>query len=489
MRNFIAVDARGNERLWVVARVLAAVVAVAVAAVLAAVGAPAGAQTQAGVHVQAQAVRAAEGANPALVDAARTGQLTIQKSLGDPAITHGDPTGEAKRPSPEGAVFQVRRVEGVDLTTAEGWREAERLKASDFIPGGPAADRLGAPKQATVDAEGQAVFADLPLGLYYVTEVPGPAMECRWSIAEPFVVALPMTDPETRAQWRYHVQVNAKDQELSSSKAANRTSAKVGEKVNFALTGTVPAPYRDGSISRFEMFDPIDPHLKFIEDSVKVALVDAAPGHDASPRELVRDEDYVVTLERAETGQVASIRLTDAGRAKLAARREGNPAVTVNWSFDAEVVKQPEAGKVTNRGYILVEGYPPFDPNTPPGVPTNEITVEVPPGPPTPETPSTPTPGKPTPGKPTPTPPTATPPAPTPVPPVDIPVPGPGIPVPPAPEEGTPPAQPVPSQPSLGKRLAETGANSWRTILAGAVLLAVGIGVLVRARRGGRDEV
>ncbi|WP_156887981.1 SpaH/EbpB family LPXTG-anchored major pilin [Corynebacterium frankenforstense] len=442
------------------------------------------------------------GGDPALIDASRTGELRITKALGDPFTEYGDPQrgGEAPPKEPAaGAVFEARRIDGVDLTTADGWREAERLSATDFISDAPESGRLGEAYEATTGEDGVAVFTDLPLGLYHVTEQPGSAAEKNWSVAEPFIVAVPSTDAQSRSGWNYSVSVNAKDQKLTARKAAGTHYGRPGQQLSYGITATVPAPYRDGTISRVSIHDPLDPASSHVTDSDKVILVDATK--DWSEASTYLDAgDFTVTVEETGGQKVARMDLTDSGLARLAALRAGNPQVTVNWVFTVLIESVPADKVLRNRGYLIVDGYPPFSPDTRPGVPTNETRVrfeEEPTTPPedtvtpesptpTPEDPSlsptrtVPTPPEPTPEEPTLSPTRIDPTPPEPTPEVPVPVPGPGIPVPQG--QPTPPAQTPAQDDGTRSDLARTGADSWRVIVLGALLFLAGLLILIRRR-------
>lgn len=453
----------------------------------------------------------AEGSNPALIDGSRTAVLRIDKSLVDPFTEYGDPQRGGQVPpkaAAAGAVFEARRIEGVDLTTQAGWVKAEGLNVAEFAAGTPGAANLGEAHEATTGGDGVAVFNDLPLGLYYVTEQAGSATAKNWSVAEPFIIALPSTDPEARDSWRYDVSVHAKDQKLTATKDAGVKCATEGETVEYGITATVPEPYRDGTMSSVAIYDPIDPASTYVVGSENVYITNAANGAEERLVKL-EDSDYTAGVEDTNGETIAHVELTDSGRAKLAEKRKGNPLIALTWTFQIHVDHIPASGQLLNRGYLIVDGYPPFTVPTRPGVPTNETKIKVqkhcgstetetsetetketetsdtPTSEPTPDSPTsepTPetTPKETTPAKPTPAKPTPAKPKPNPnVPHVPVPVPGPGIPVPPA-DETTP--EPAPATPEGPRDLAQTGADSWRTILAGALLLGAGA-MLLRRRR------
>lgn len=323
-----------------------------------------------------------------LVDA-RPASLTIHKSEGDPFTQFGDPSrdgAESNRDPVEGVRFQIQRIDGLDLATSKGWQEATNLKVEDFYAGGAQSGRLGAPRDASTDVSGNARF-DIPgdqLGFYYVTELPGPAQDRGMSVIKPFVVSIPRTETLTRSRWEYDVQVNAKDQKLSIRKAEDRQEANVGETVRYTMSASSPAPQSDGTISRYEIIDPLQEHLDYV-GGPEVTLTN---GH--GQQELLTDEDFDITVHKE---RIVRMTLTESGLKKLATYRTGNPAADVTLSFEAKVNARPSNGRIDNESYLLTYGYPEFDEDKPTkGVKSDKVTLIVP---------NTPVPTDPTTGSPT----------------------------------------------------------------------------------------
>lgn len=300
---------------------------------------------------------------------------------------------------------------------------------------------LGEPRTATTGPDGAATFTDLPLGAYLVTEHPASAGRKNLSVAAPFVVTVPMTNPENQQEWLYAVEVNAKDQMLNASKAVSQRCAAVGDELKFAISATLPAPDREGRVNRAEIADPLAAEFAFLPDTSTVLL----------DKEALTEKDVEVSFAQG----VAMMQLTEPGREKAAKHRAGNPELTLTWSFKAKVAGENIAPgtKLENRGYFLPEGYPAFDAAQHPGVPTNRVRVKI--GNCEPATSEIPTPA-PDPGT---TPPT---------------------------EEATPPMEggSGPDAPSSrGGGLASTGANVLWAGLIGFGLIAVGFYLIARRKR------
>lgn len=399
-----------------------------------------------------------------LIDA-KPASLTIHKSEGDPFTQFGDPSKDGAQSAREpvaGVRFQIRRIDGLDLTTSKGWQDATKLNVEDFYDGGKEAHRLGSPREAATDASGNARF-DIPgdqLGFYYVTELPGPAQDKGLSVIKPFVVSVPRTEKLSRSRWEYDVNVNAKDQKLTIRKAEDRKEAKVGEEVRYTVSASAPAPQSDGTISRYEIIDPLQEHLDY-QGKPEVTLTN---GHG---KEVLKPEDFTVTTHK---DRIVRMRLTESGLKKLVEYRTGNPAADVTLSFAAKVNARPSNGRIDNESYLLTYGYPEFDEDNPTkGLKSNKVTLVVPER-------------------------TTTKPVPVPVPvPVPTKVPTPVPETPPTPQETTrvvettvkeaPPGGESGGPGASGsgsKALAMTGANVIMLLLLGGLLIAGGLFLTMR---------
>lgn len=161
-------------------------------------------------------------ANPALINDTAKGSLHITKYTGGdnglPAdgSEGGAPTNPLNQPL-SGVAYSIYKVPGVDLTTSGGWASA--VSYYNNIAGAETAVAAVTPTSLTTDANGQVNFTGLPLGLYLVKEVSAPA---GYTMAAPFLVTLPMTDPDgvdgtlgtvdDNQNWMYDVYVYPKNQ-------------------------------------------------------------------------------------------------------------------------------------------------------------------------------------------------------------------------------------------------------------------------------------
>lgn len=136
--------------------------------------------------------------------------------------------------------------------------------------------------------------------------------------------AVAKNDPESRDSCRYEASVHAKDQKLTASKAAGGTCVDGGKNIEYGITATVPAPYRDGTMSEVAIFDPIDPAGTYVAGFERVYLTDAATGAEKRVLELDAADFTTGVVEEANGEKVADVQLTDSGRATLAEKHAGS---------------------------------------------------------------------------------------------------------------------------------------------------------------------
>lgn len=182
---------------------------------------------------------------PSVIDATKTGSLTIHKRLGAQA---GEGTGNALTPAPgtplpgaplKDVEFTVQKVQA-DLTTETGFAEASKLTPKTAV-----ADPESPAQVITTGPDGDAALTGLSLGVYLVTEkepAAGAVGEKVLIPAKPFLVFLPMTNPENRTEWNYDVHVYPKNTNVTIEKKVEDAGKHSGDKLKWTLDATVPAP-------------------------------------------------------------------------------------------------------------------------------------------------------------------------------------------------------------------------------------------------------
>lgn len=316
---------------------------------------------------------AAAAAPASVIDASKTGSITIHKFLFDNPTTPG--TGEVAEPpvgaTPLGGVkFKIEAVKlDQPLNTPTGFAAARKLTADtatvDTAP--------GKSWEVTTSGTGEANQA-LPVGVYKVTELPvtaadnitGLAKDKQLTAAAPFLVFVPMTNA-ARTGWNYDVNVYPKNSETGATKEVSDAGKNVGDQVTYTISGEVPVPGKGGSIKKFVVKDQLD-STRF-EDSPVVKV----SGKDINEL-LTENTDYKTTV----TGTNVLVEFLAPGLQKLADAKttsistpgaKTNPQVVVEITAKVKAIgsNQPE---VRNTGTVVSNnGSTETDTETP----TNEV--------------------------------------------------------------------------------------------------------------------
>lgn len=323
---------------------------------------------------------------PSTPPASTTGNLHITK------LTTPDNGGDASNGMPvaagdlpvgaepiENVEFTVKRVTGylpdggaapaddvaINLSTNAGWLAAAAIEydaATDtWSAGGVAVDDIyfGDAQDGDTDTNGQLVFANLPIGLYFVEETDTPAGV---TPAAPFLVTVPITNPvdivgsgdaanpESPAgtTWLYDVYVYPKNAQTAFTKTVEDEDAYIGgatglNEIEYTLNADVPRVNKGtdtapvwADFTSYVIVDTLDANLTApASDDVSVQL---------TGQTLVRGTDYTVTV----VGQVVTVTFlgpsaTQNGFAKLKAAA-GTPGAQVTVTIPATVKAAATAG-------------------------------------------------------------------------------------------------------------------------------------------------
>lgn len=291
----------------------------------------AGALTLSGVgFVASTAVAQDQGAEPPLPPAAAadlipadaTGTLNIHKYEGDPEAGYVDAA--PLLPPLAGVTFDVQRVQGIDLSTQQGWADLAGITAADLggFTAGPAT-------AVTTEANGLATFTGA-VGVYLVSE----RGFGDYSIAPPFLVTLPYAGEN--GEWVYTRDVYPKNQEVKPNKQVDDNGATIGTNLSYTINAPVPA----GAITEFVITDPLDASLALQTGSVAVTTTPDAG--------LVAGTDYTVATDN----NTLVVTFTESGRAKLETARQAAVDLTVSVAFDAQVVSIPAGGVIANTATV-----------------------------------------------------------------------------------------------------------------------------------------
>ena len=256
--------------------------------------------------------------------------LNIQKYEGDPVGGTGAPA-DTTGLKPLGDVeFKIERIDGVDLTTADGWGELAGLtpdKLGDNTAVNVGTIKTDSQGKATIDTGANSEFK---VGVYRVTEI----QKGGYTVAPPFLITLPYSGQD--GQWAYERTVYPKNQNVTPNKQVDASKASLGSNLTYTINAPVPA----GELTRFEINDPLVNNLQLQTDSVKVTADDVT----------LAAEDYTLTT----TNNTVDVKFTDAGRKKLQEARKTNPGLQVHVAFDAKVVSLPDNGQINNTANVLL---------------------------------------------------------------------------------------------------------------------------------------
>ncbi|MCS4536428.1 SpaH/EbpB family LPXTG-anchored major pilin [Corynebacterium sp. HS2168-gen11] len=306
-----------------------------------------------------------------LIDANHDASLEIHKSVGDPTTAYGDPANPLAtqtRAPIEGVNFKIRKINDIDLSRNEGWEQLEAVKIWQFFPGGEREHQLGLTYAATTQQDGAARFPSLPVGAYFVEEDPSSAQAQGLSLVSPFVITVPSTN-ETRTEWDYHVVAFAKDQKLTGQMQTPQC-VDPGQSFGMEVTASLPAPDSDLSIEKFEISIPLEQHQEIVLGSSEVALLRS---HDKVLVQKLNRHDYQVELA---SQNVAKLRLTASGLAKVAKLRANNPDIVLRWNIQS--VMHQERSRFDMVGFLTTPGYPEYSRETHYGVKTSAASIAMP---------------------------------------------------------------------------------------------------------------
>ncbi|HEX4189606.1 MAG TPA: SpaH/EbpB family LPXTG-anchored major pilin [Marmoricola sp.] len=271
---------------------------------------------------------AASAASPSLPDPTQTGSILIHK-FKTPDTPTGLPANGTVQSTTgltpvDGVTFSIQQVNGINLTTNQGWLNANALSlvfnpsnAAASITGAAGSYTLGTATSQTTAGGGNASFLGLPLGLYLVSETAWPAGT---TPSAPFLVSVPLTDPTTKSGWLYNVNVYPKNSVDTVSKTVDDASAvKLGDPVVWTIKGDIP---NVSTLDGYKITDQLAPQLTYVGTTVSLSDNSAT---------LTAGTDYNLTT----AGNLVSIVFTGPGLIKLAAHNTAQVVVSLNTTVNA----------------------------------------------------------------------------------------------------------------------------------------------------------
>lgn len=157
---------------------------------------------------------AASAADAALIDTAAKGSITITKYESATKGSNGDGTNDPSIPEGAtplaGVTFTLYKVMDADAVVKYyNGKDTQNVTVANYVTGGKINDGITASGTATTNASGVATFSNLEVGMYVVIETAYPdkvTIPC-----DPFLVSIPMTNPDNETAWMYDVNVYPKN--------------------------------------------------------------------------------------------------------------------------------------------------------------------------------------------------------------------------------------------------------------------------------------
>jgi fimbrial isopeptide formation D2 family protein/LPXTG-motif cell wall-anchored protein len=248
-----------------------------------------------------------------------------------------------------GATFTAARVQGVDLTTPEGWTQVSNLTPATAATRVTTADTF----TATSGTDGVARFNGgdtLPIGLYLVTETELPAEATNASA--PFLVTLPFPTGPGGApanQWIYDVHAYPKNAVTALTKTrvpapANSAEARNPDLIRWELELDVPVLAAGETLDTFTLTDTLPVDLEYLPTGPAGVAPTGVTVENAAGefRPFVANTDYTITYDA--TTRAATLNFTPAGLTRLTGFQDGD----VTFSVLTRAVSIPANGIITN---------------------------------------------------------------------------------------------------------------------------------------------
>lgn len=298
-------------------------------------------------------------AEPSTVDPTKVGSVSVHKyalpetGFGPEATGKELSAAELAGLEPlEGVTFSFQRLNEYDLTTNSGWTALQGLSLQDAID----TASKDAAKTVVTDANGLAVASNLPLGAYLVTETAAPTGVIA---TRPFVITVPMTDPDNLNAWMYDLHVYPKNQVAEAEKTVEDSeSTVIGDDVTWSILGDIPM---SDVIDGYKIVDVLDSRLTY--DPANPATLSL----EGTSTTLTAGDYTLTAVENAGVWTVTA-EFTAQGRAKLAAVKKADVNARVKLVIPTTVTAIGN-GDIENNA-LVYPNLPSFD--ITPGEPGDE---------------------------------------------------------------------------------------------------------------------
>lgn len=275
----------------------------------------------------------------AQVDVNHATKLTIKKYEGEPIGEGGSLDGMK---TIKDVTFKVERIETAPLNTAQGWEDvatAGEKKVADLQ-----ADPNFTAKEVATNADGEAVFTDLGVGLFRVTELR--AEGAKHSVATPFLLTLPAFENGVA---QYERTISPKNQILEPKKSLISENITLGDNARYRIDAPIPAFGPNPEGDQLRVVDTLSANLKWTQAEHPVLVQVLKSADDKEPETLAVDTHYTVP---EAGGNTINVTFTKDGLQKLRELRAANPGLIVRTEFDATLVDLPENGTIDNTAQV-----------------------------------------------------------------------------------------------------------------------------------------
>lgn len=186
----------------------------------------------------------------------------------------------------EGITFKVYKLDTTDKYPESGECTVDSIDATTKVTDTEGNEfDVTLAQTVTSNAEGLASALDLAKGVYLVVEQENEKVA---RPSAPYIVAVPMTT-STGDGWITDVHTYPKSNDISITKAVDRTSVSVGEVVTWTLYPTAGSATE--GCYKYDVTDELDTALDFVDGSVIVN------GVNGTTETLIANTNYTVTVD------------------------------------------------------------------------------------------------------------------------------------------------------------------------------------------------
>ena len=242
----------------------------------------------------------------------------------------------------------------LDLTKQSAWEYLTSL--GQATPGNLGNAISGDSPNVTDAKTGTVTFTTLKVGAYWVTESLSPeAQAAGYSPVDPFLVTIPMTNPNDPDNWNYNPIVYPKSKSITISKGINDADDfGRGATVDWTITAPVPADRPKAALTSLSITDDFNGQVGITADSIKVFAKLKTENSPEYP--LTADTNYTLAGPDIAENRWGRFTVTPTLGSEIQTGPEGTPTATAltNKSVDSIIVRvSAPVLNVTDDGALL----------------------------------------------------------------------------------------------------------------------------------------